>query len=696
MNDLQQARQIVSRESDFGFEKRFAQEADAQQQLYRYYDSVGQAESAMNNLLHARGVSVESGQASSSSDRHDVPVQVVWTRMESTERHRCEPNRLQAYAGCLAMEQQGYGSMSTLMDSETSRLLGTESRTEHPVQNQPGGSQRDYPDKLGTAKVKKGLKLTKPWFFSFFTPKSNQSEPLLTNFKKVENCYNFPQKKINGTSAISDNKIYTPAPITETAKKLRTNGKPVLSAIFDIISKNFTFYSEKYLTRNLLSAGGGTEIIQVYNGGLSSYLTEMSRLIMKARKTIEISLLTPPARGTKTYDTLVQSFAELAKSTLTPIDIRIVYGRMPPLLDHKLGQPHIRERDYLENFINDIKKTANIGRIPFNIQLTGFTNSGVSINNPFSWNHSKLIVIDRKICNTGGTNLYEGYNHQDNPIRDVSTTYESHRLASQAANFIYGLATTEDQRTVKILQRIKQTSTAVYTQSTNTTILVPPSKTISGLVADFLPGEQLDDFTREEFDKIDTMVVSRYGVSPDGIVGIEKENLSDTILPTFIRQAQHSLIISQQALSPIYKISGITVGHNAFNNAIISSIKYALKKGVQVTIIKSPSKYIASDGGVYDGLSGDGIRKLLNAADNKNLVILIPGKEINGNTITSANHAKVIIVDEEAAYVGSHNAYDSSLAEYGIIREGKEFVQKVISEYIVKGFYGGNRKLFND
>ena len=171
----------------------------------------------------------------------------------------------------------------------------------------------------------------------------------------------------------------------------------------------------------------------------------------------------------------------------------------------------------------------------------GFTNSGVSINNPLSWNHSKLIVIDRKICNAGGTNLYEGYNDESNPIRDVSITYENPRLATQAANFIYGLATAEDQRTVKILQRIKQTSTAAYTQSTNTTIFVPPSKTISGLVANFLPGEQLDDFTREEVDKIDTMVVSRYGVSPDGVVDIEKENLSDTILPTFIRQARHSL-----------------------------------------------------------------------------------------------------------------------------------------------------------
>ena len=119
MNDLQQAGQIVSRESDFGFEKRFAQEEDAQQQLRRYRHSVRQAEFAMNYLEHAYEVSAESCQASSSSHRHDVPLQIVLARMES----RREPNQLYPvvpHEVYREMEQLGNEAVSTLMGSGAS------------------------------------------------------------------------------------------------------------------------------------------------------------------------------------------------------------------------------------------------------------------------------------------------------------------------------------------------------------------------------------------------------------------------------------------------------------------------------------------------------------------------------------------------------------------------------------------------
>lgn len=488
-------------------------------------------------------------------------------------------------------------------------------------------------------------------------------------------------------------------PVTNTAKVLHDNGKPILGAIFDTVATQFNYLSEQDLASNLISVGGDAKIVQISKSGESTYVEEMTKLIRSAEETVEISMLTPPEKGTPTYNKLVESFAALAEKAEKNgkiIDIRIVYGRMPSLVDRQLKQTHINEKNYLDELIGNIKNKGEGNPLPFNMQLTGFSNSGVSSSNLLSWNHSKVVVIDRKTCNIGGTNLYEGYNHDSNPIRDISTTFESPRLATQAANFIYGLATSEDQRKFSIIQRITQTQTAMYERKTDTTVLLSSGnskKKTNNLVTGFIPAKKLGPLTQDELAKADTIVVSRYGVSPSKNVSIEKKNSSDVILPALIRQAQHSLVISQQAISPMTKIAGFTVGHSDFNNEIIASIKDALKSGVQVTLIKSPAGFIAADEGGYDGLSSDDIRKLLDAEDDPNLAILVPSREVDGNIVKSANHAKVIIVDGKAAYVGSHNVYDASHAEYGTLSQNKEFVQKLYNEYIVEGFYGDNNDL---
>jgi phosphatidylserine/phosphatidylglycerophosphate/cardiolipin synthase-like enzyme len=49
-----------------------------------------------------------------------------------------------------------------------------------------------------------------------------------------------------------------------------------------------------------------------------------------------------------------------------------------------------------------------------------------------------------------------------------------------------------------------------------------------------------------------------------------------------------------------------------------------------------------------------------------------------------ANHAKVVIVDDRAFYVGSQNLYEADLAEYGVIVEDQATTQQFIANYYAK------------
>jgi phosphatidylserine/phosphatidylglycerophosphate/cardiolipin synthase-like enzyme len=49
-----------------------------------------------------------------------------------------------------------------------------------------------------------------------------------------------------------------------------------------------------------------------------------------------------------------------------------------------------------------------------------------------------------------------------------------------------------------------------------------------------------------------------------------------------------------------------------------------------------------------------------------------------------ANHSKVVIVDDQAHYVGSQNLYDADLAEFGVIIDDQPSTQKLIADYWTK------------
>ncbi len=434
----------------------------------------------------------------------------------------------------------------------------------------------------------------------------------------------------------------------------------------------------------------------------SEYLEEMNKLILKANKSIEIAMLTPPARNTYTYNELVKTFAKLStqlKEQGKHVDVRIVYGRMPKTVDNKLGQSHIIEQVYLTEFIDDIKyqftkdedgyENLYDGELPFSIQFTGFSRSGRASANILSWNHAKLIVADGKYTNIGGTNLFEGYNGA-NRIKDVSVTFNDNpQLASLVHKFIYNLAATPHFENGYKTSFVTSTTTAIYSGK--------KAIRLKGSAGD-IPRE-VKTFLNYSIKPIDPtnnpvnmMVIPRYGYITNGDRDIR--NISDIAQVELIKSAQETVFISQQAIFPMNKIPliNVTVGHNAFTSSMLEAIRNQLNKGLNITIVKSANMSKDKDNADYDGLSTGDMKKILlvgvNSKYSENLKVVAPTDSKDKASTTGKhipNHAKMIIIDQgmknAAAYVGSHNIYDASHAEYGFIVQDQKFATDLYTDY---------------
>ena len=170
--------------------------------------------------------------------------------------------------------------------------------------------------------------------------------------------------------------------------------------------------------------------------------------------------------------------------------------------------------------------------------------------------------------------------------------------------------------------------------------------------------------------------------------GIEK-NASDIVLPRLISSALNTLYLSQQKLNLNWK-------------EIIKEIQEALSRGVKVNIILSATidslAKTSSEG--YMSKDAKEILKLLTTDINKesainNLkVVNLRTYEAFNKDETSLfkqppyprrNHAKVIIVDEKYAYIGSHNLYSttsmSHLSEFGFIIFDENKVKELVKDY---------------
>jgi len=329
--------------------------------------------------------------------------------------------------------------------------------------------------------------------------------------------------------------------------------------------------------------------------------------------------------------------------------------------------------NYPDTTSDDPINTAWNLRLPLKVQLTKFDFSAYT-QDPLLWNQAKLIVVDRKYANIGSTNLHGNYNNVSNRIKNASVTFnENPQLASLVHKFIYNMATRYDLPEI----------TASYN--------VPRGKKLEKEVYSNVPHNETRSFINYSITSIDPtkapvnmMVIPQYGYP-------EKEdneirNISEIAQVALLKTAKESIFISQSNIFPKHSDPMVekTLNNSRFNDQMLEAIREKVKAGVKVTIVKSSDRSVTADDGTYDTLSADAIKRILLLDDiehpNNNLLEVVEAKNSNGEYVP--NHTTMIIVDNKAAYVGSHPIYSASHAEYGFIIQDEKFTKKLYDGYV--------------
>jgi phosphatidylserine/phosphatidylglycerophosphate/cardiolipin synthase-like enzyme len=433
----------------------------------------------------------------------------------------------------------------------------------------------------------------------------------------------------------------------------------------------------------------------------NQFIDEIKSLFTQAQKSVQLTSLSAPEPGGQYEKVLVESLAQLiakAAGVEKSVKIQLVFGQLPKLfaqlgitpgyfkprlyleyllklvrakLTEKLREQQNKQRKEgrINQGIMEIEKQVNTQLNYLNIEVIGYSNTSLT-DLKCSWNHSKIIVVDGEKSNVGGINLFEEYNDPNNRVRDVGINFDNRQVAAYCTDFINTLArqdlkipkfgTPDNVRAYFNGEKImvnKRHNRPVTTDTSTATRMDP-------IMANNEPPEKSNNNSNT---KNNVICVGRGYFAQGGDL-----TTSDAVLLEMINSAQKTLKISQQSIMFMYAL-----GQSQFNRDIIDALRKALLRGVKIDIIVS-GENTQANGIDYNGMSATRLRQELWGVDNSNLRII---NLLNEQGIISPNHAKVVIKDARMFYVGSHNLYDASHAEYGVVIAGEDHTKKFLKEF---------------
>jgi hypothetical protein len=376
-------------------------------------------------------------------------------------------------------------------------------------------------------------------------------------------------------------------------------------------------------------------------GHSDSILDEIYNVMTSANNTLDVSTLTAP---TGRFLATMRNAMTVLSAKSQPITVRFLVGEFP----HHEADP----AGLLRDLTRDVKPGS-----PLRVTVGGHRRT------PTSWNHSKIIAVDGREAIIGGMNLWSDHYLDENPVHDVSTHVQG-PIAATAQIFVNQLW-------------------SVVCSNGN------------------LKGNQDNRCPREFAGSTDAgggnVKMIGIGRTGDGGQGINR-NPADTALIAMMDSARSSIRISQQDIGSVKVFLG-----GVLPDPYLDAWTRAAIRGVDVTITVSNEGSFGGSGttdadSYSNGWSLDDLwNGLVRRADElwpdhlADLCAHVHFQTLRASSAATwangkplANHAKVIIVDDQAHYVGSQNLYDADLAEFGVIVDDRAATQKFIAEYYDK------------
>lgn len=312
-----------------------------------------------------------------------------------------------------------------------------------------------------------------------------------------------------------------------------------------------------------------------------------------------------------------------------------------------------------------------------------------------SWNHSKLIIIDGKECITGGHNMWDETYLRFAPIHDMSVRLSGPSVKC-AENFL----------------NCMWTEIARYSETLDPTKWYWSMLSHNGSIAN---GKALAEIN-SDVANTEVLALGRLGSrlteNPD-----KASNASQTVRIEAVKRVKKHVRLSQQMLG---------IPYIGYDDELITALSKLIIAGKQVSIIISDQGAQDNTSFSYAGNSVEDtalyiakkVKSLMSGSDISSVRELLAlnlhvaplrffdkdgnpkykddwkWRSDNGKrVIEPGNHAKVYIIDDEAFYVGSDNAYappfsnGMGLQEFGFMFFGKEATDKFMEDYWGKSWH---------
>ncbi len=276
-----------------------------------------------------------------------------------------------------------------------------------------------------------------------------------------------------------------------------------------------------------------------------------------------------------------------------------------------------------------------------------------------SWNHSKVVASDGKTALVGGHNMHTADYQLKDPVSDLSMRLKGPAAAAvhRYANAVWDVACSRQYKTGIGLE--------TFPASLGCPAHIEPKGSTHGTG--------------------DTAVITA------GRLGAVKDNASDAALLAMVDAAKTSIVMSQEDILG-GRIPKTNLSVAPPPNALLDRLAVAIGRGVDVYVVISNV-----DGGLFTtsyshGWSAEETAAQMVTRMKAKTDAFPAGADVIGILCDKlhvaplrlaatdrwadgkvfSNHAKFLMIDDQALYVGSQNLYTSDLAEFGYIVDSKD------------------------
>ena len=386
-------------------------------------------------------------------------------------------------------------------------------------------------------------------------------------------------------------------------------------------------------------------------GHSDAFYDDIYNVIVSARSYIDIASLEAPDGR---FEAAVRNALTYVSHASQPVRVRLLYGAVPA---------RSRETaEVLATLTRDIAPTS-----PIKIGVGMYRSTVVS------WNHTKLIAADGRTAIVGGHNMWTQHYLQQSPVHDISMRISGSAAAdsSRFANELWLLA------------------------------CHPPANLGAvGSISEFPAGSSTvcaDAFTVAE----KTVEPGRVPVITAGkLGGIDGDEGQDAII-ALIDAAQTKLRLSLQDIGPVG-------GSGDWPEPYLRAIAAALARGVDVELVLTnlnalPGGLEIGSASYSNGWTPVDVAKRLAEYTPAGVVC----SKLHATTLRQgpddqwpdgrgmANHAKLVIADDAAFYLGSQNFYPAQLSELGYIVDDAAATRELLDGYFLKMWSMSTRVMAN-